>query len=573
MRLRGVRIGTRLWLTLGLALGCTPAWPDLPPPAPQPFPPQTLAESFAQLDDSPGRAAVQLLADNGDAWAARWQVLRNAQHRIEIAYFILDDDIFGLSLLGLLQKKARDGVTVQMLLDARGSTTFAHSWAGMEYLSTLVSTQRADIRIYNPPFERTLESLVRLSWIPAASSNHDKIIVVDNHKSILGGRNIAAGYFLSPQGNTKSIIDSDVLIESTRTAATLQLAFAGEFYHRHRKRIHSLPFSTSSREDELLLYFYAMDDWLQADAFSAEEKDVLLHSETAREAYVEELERRAIVALGRTPEPKARRRFRERVVELLPQSHLRGALPRPPQTQHFAPVQILDTRARPDPRDPRLFQALAHLLESTQESVWIETPYLVLTAGEVDVLRRTGERGVSMTLLTNSPMSSDNPLSQAFFLSDWPSILATVPNLDLFVTGGESLLHSKRIVFDDELTMIGTYNLDPLSDFVNSEVVAVIHSKSFAAENRVEFARRLQQPHIYQYRIATGPDGHALRHPPNHADAGKIVVQFGHQNHCPPSTYEEIERLQHVVGVLRTMPAMRPFRHGHEPPAMMSRSP
>ena len=541
-------------------MSCTPAWPDVPLPSPQRFPPRTLAQSFWELQEQAGAAKVQLLSDNADAWASRWQMLRDANETIDLVYFILEDDIFGLALLGLLQKKALEGVAVQMLLDGRGSSKLAEFWAGRRYLETLVGTKAVDVRIYNPPLQRTLDSLVRLSWVPAASSNHDKIIVVDGSKSIIGGRNIAEGYFAS-ENSGSSIIDSDIFLQSTQSATTLQLAIAGEYYNRHRKRIHALARTTPSEADELLLYFHAMDIWLHQEAMTSIEASRLLGSESARSEIARGLEEKAIDALGRFPSRRTQLRFRRQLLKLVTHIHLRDTLPRASKEEHLAPVQIIDTRARSTPREPRLFQAIAHLLESTQSSVVIETPYLVLTHGEVETLRRVGQRGVSITILTNSPESSDNPLSQAFFLSDWPEILAAIPNLKLFAMGGTSLLHSKRLVFDDEVTMIGTHNLDPLSDFVNSEVVAVVLSQNFASDNLRNFQERLGQSNVFEYRISRDSSGIPMRYPPSHPSAGQVQIEFGDRDHCRPDSYDDISPLRGLVGILRSMPALHPFRH------------
>ena len=564
-------VGFLCWAQL-YSGACTPAWPDIPAPPRRPFPPQTLPQSFWALRERAAPAAVQLLSANEDAWAARWDILRNATQRIDLVYFILEDDVFGLSLLGLLHKKALEGVAIQLLLDGRGSSKMTEFWSGRRYLETLVGTQSADIRIYNPPIERTLDSLARLSWVPAASSNHDKIIVVDSYKSIIGGRNIAAGYFAN-QVAPGTILDSDILIASSQSAKTMELAIAVEYHHRHRKKIRPRARTSPSDADELLLYFHAMDIWLHQNEMSSPESAGTKETEGIRSEMALALEQKSIEALGRIPSRRAQLRFRRRLLDLVTHRHLRGTLPRVFQERHLAPVHVVDTRARPDPREPRLFQAVAHLLESTKASVFIETPYLVLTRGEVETLRRAGERGVSITILTNSPESSDNPLSQAFFLSDWPEVLAAVPNLKLFATGGSALLHSKRIVFDDQITMIGTHNLDPLSDFVNSEVVAVVLSKSFARENAFDLRKRLGQANVFEYRIARNEDGKALRYPAEHPLAGQIRIRFGHLDHCHPDSLTDITRLQGLVGILRTMPAMRPFRHAQGPTHQGARTP
>ncbi|HNW33366.1 MAG TPA: hypothetical protein PKM25_00400, partial [Candidatus Ozemobacteraceae bacterium] len=53
---------------------------------------------------------VRLLWRNDEAWYARWNMLESAKQTIDCTYYIVDKDIFGQSFLGLLCKKAREGV-------------------------------------------------------------------------------------------------------------------------------------------------------------------------------------------------------------------------------------------------------------------------------------------------------------------------------------------------------------------------------------------------------------------------------------------------------------------------------
>ena len=71
----------------------------------------SLSEVFASFPSTPqGDAArVRLLSGNEEAWYARWHLIESAKKTLTITYFIVDQDIFGFSFLGLLRKKARQG--------------------------------------------------------------------------------------------------------------------------------------------------------------------------------------------------------------------------------------------------------------------------------------------------------------------------------------------------------------------------------------------------------------------------------------------------------------------------------
>ena len=113
----------------------------------------SLREAFASLPDDGGAPAeFRLLDDNALAWVERWRLLAGARERLDICYFILHQDVFGMSFLGHLVKKAGEGVEIRVLLDGMGTRCPA-IFRGNDYLDTLVGTERIKVRMYRPlPF-------------------------------------------------------------------------------------------------------------------------------------------------------------------------------------------------------------------------------------------------------------------------------------------------------------------------------------------------------------------------------------------------------------------------------------
>lgn len=539
-----------------MAMGCAPTLPPLPLPQPGWPPPRTLAEAFSALEPAGAPARVTLLSDNARAWAARWRLLREARARIDVVSFIVDEDVFGLSLLGALIAGAERGVDVRLLVDARGTSRLSAAWLGLAYLDELAREAHARVHIYNPPFERSLEALLKLSLVPTATSNHDKILLVDGTHAIMGGRNIGEHYFSSPFTHSDATVDTDLLIEGRAAFDTLETAFTGEFFERHHRALSGLTFNWVSRRDELLLCYFAMDEWLRAPALSALDLNAWYLTPEVREPDARALEARATQALGHAPDAPTRRRFRARLRELLEHPLLRGQLPQAPPRTFEGETRIVDSRGSAGFRNPRLFRALSELMLSARSEIWVETPYLILGTDALEVLRRVGERGVRVHVLTNSPRSSDNALSQAFFLLDWPEIVAQVPHLQLYALDQDRLLHSKRIVIDGELSVIGTYNFDPLSAYMNSEVVAAVWSREFAAHNLVEMQGRVARREVVEYRIARDDEGKALRRSRGRGRRGRVVVRYGHRDHCAPSRYREAEELIGLVALARRLPPL-----------------
>jgi len=138
-----------------------------------------------------------------------------------------------------------------------------------------------------------------------------------------------------------------------------------------------------------------------------------------------------------------------------------------------------------------------------QEAV-VESPYFVIKSGGYAVLEDLHKRGVHLRVLTNSLASSDASYAVAA-LYPWLGSLADT-GLTLSAYGGAPLpsqgtnlgggaprwgLHSKRGVIDGETTLLGSYNIDPRSANLNSELMLVCRGqKELAAEVLASIAAR-----------------------------------------------------------------------------------
>jgi putative cardiolipin synthase len=89
-------------------------------------------------------------------------------------------------------------------------------------------------------------------------------------------------------------------------------------------------------------------------------------------------------------------------------------------------------------------------------------------------------KGVRITVLTNSIRSTDGALPQAAYLN-YRNLMAHA-GIDFHEYKGPQTLHSKSMVIDGRLAMIGSYNIDPRSHFLNTEVMCVMEDEAFARE-------------------------------------------------------------------------------------------
>ncbi len=132
-----------------------------------------------------------------------------------------------------------------------------------------------------------------------------------------------------------------------------------------------------------------------------------------------------------------------------------------------------------DRKDPGIRADLLDLVRETREEIVIVSPYLILTPGSRKLLEIGLARGVKVRILTNSLLSTDNLFAQAGYLSMRKRLVGM--GVELWEYLGPESLHAKVAVIDGQTTVIGSYNLDPRSERLNTEVAVVLRNPELAA--------------------------------------------------------------------------------------------
>lgn len=129
---------------------------------------------------------------------------------------------------------------------------------------------------------------------------------------------------------------------------------------------------------------------------------------------------------------------------------------------------------------PHVGDVVVDALQSAERSIVIESPYFIPPQFLREVLVKKLAEGVRVVVLTNSIRSTDGLLPQAAYLQ-YRHELARA-GIDFREYKGPDTLHSKSIIIDGRLAMIGSYNIDPRSHFLNTEVMCVVDDEALAAE-------------------------------------------------------------------------------------------
>lgn len=480
----------------------------------------SLRQAFDSIVKPVSQAEVTLLSDNIEAWNARWKLMESAQTSIHAQYYTWDKDIFGMAQLGQIFHKASQGVQVRLMVDAVGDTFgtrgFKSHRGGKDFLQEVVALPNAEARVYHPHYKKIASALLHPTGLEGIAANHDKILEVDGKAASVGGRNTGHHYFLHANDDPKAWRDVDVLVRGEQVASELRQAVDEEFDQGwvHHKVQPDLFGNWKKRDAELLAARALMDLWLKAPVLSHSEKEALREHASVREQHAQELVAQASRRLTeegfeRKLSGREGKAVREMALELVAYPELRGSYHKKAGAEIGAKVKVIDSHSAVGAGRNEMNEALLGLIAGAQERIRIQTPYYVLTDSVIDALQEAGQRGVEIQIATNSPSNTDSFFTQVFFLNDWKKSLATIPNLDLYAATGDRKHHAKMALFDDDVAVVGTYNLDLVSAEVNGEVGAVMWSKEMVKEVDRSMDQDFSDPTLgfVRYEIARNSAG------------------------------------------------------------------
>ena len=534
----------------------------------------TVAVAFDNIKAPGGPARARILDDGLDAWNARMDIIANAKTSIDSSYFIVEKDPYGFAFLGGLLKKQIEGVPVRLSIDAMADTFGTHGFKatgkGQDYLQEIVN-HGGQAYIYHPVYERPLDALK--GDYSVLASNHDKILVADGRIGVTGGRNVAQDYYANPKDLKGAWRDMDVLLDGAPTAGGLKAAFEAELQNGGASHAVSkdLLGNWDKKDIQLLGAYEMMENWLKAPPLSTEQKTALRADKAGQAKLASELVQQSLAQVQQDLPPAQRREPSKGDLEFLTAqatqlvTHLEARGSRAHYDAgasmiHQTEAKIIDqTSAASGQRVNNMAPALAALVEGATKRIVIENPYVVLTQDMVNGLQRAAERGVQIDIITNSPLSTDSDVTQAFFLDDWKMILARCPNAHIYVATGDRKFHTKSAIVDDDETLVSTYNLDLLSGYVNGEVGAVVKSKELAADLTKAFEHDRADPAngFIEYTIQRDAAGKAV------LKDGQPITVFGPENHLPADLLETYRKKSNLWGgvVRNNVPQFKPLRH------------
>ena len=429
-----------------------------------------LAKSIAaRVRSRPDRSGIVELRNGRDAFAARAHLADAAQYTLDIQYYIWRSDMSGTLLYEAIRRAANRGVRVRLLLDDNNTVGLDN------LLAALASHPNIEIRLFNPFMFRRIRTLNIYDFSRLNRRMHNKTFHADNQVTIVGGRNIGDEYFAAHQ--EIDFVDLDVM------AIGPVVTDVSKDFERYWRCESSSPVQSILRKPTR--------ESIDAVATAAER----VTRDPAALAYVRALQHSRFV--------------QDLIVGTL---QYEWAVTR---TLSDDPSKALG-RARPH---QLLAQRLSEALGDPTREMQLITAYLVPTKAGADALVDLARSGIKITILTNSFEATDVGVVHAGYAKRRKQLLRagieiyelkrtadTISGRDRSLTGSSgSSLHAKTFAVDGERLFVGSFNFDPRSARLNTEMGFVIASPELA--RRVAEAFRNDIPRT-SYKVELTRHGH-----------------------------------------------------------------
>lgn len=368
--------------------------------------------------DETGADRAVLVDEPRDSAIVRINMIETARETLDISYYSMASGKVTDTFWGLLLEAADRGVQVRIILDG-----IANGLKGdkAEILYAIKQHPNIELKFYEP---------INV-WKPWTLNNrlHDKYIIADETIAVIGGRNIG-DRFMVPDGYEGEVtFDRDVVI----------------FNNAKQKSV--IP--------DLTAYFNKVYNGEYAkDSMGILSK---MQEETATEK-IEEIKQTL------QQERSAKDNIFNKQIDWTEVTYPTNKI-----TFIHNPIERFS-------KEPWVWYEMTQLFRRAEQSIFLQSPYIVPTKRMMSGFFNEPQKdGVKLNVLTNSSASTPNYLAFSVYLLYRKQIIES--GAEIFEYHGEHSIHTKAYGIDDDISLIGSFNIDPRSAFLSTETMVVIHSK------------------------------------------------------------------------------------------------
>ena len=449
-----------------------------------------LAQAVSQQSSlHPNLSGYHPIVTGANAFAARSVLTDMATESIDVQYYIWHNDQAGQLLLKQLWQAADRGVVVRLLLD-----DFNNNAALDKHLLRFASHPNIAVRLINPMSFRKFQTLNYFTDLRRINHRmHNKSMTFDRHLSIVGGRNVGDEY-LSNDKNSQ-FADLDVLLIGD-VVQDINNSFEQYWRSPISYDIETLVKKNNTQSGAVLSKdsksntenFIASLDKIHPDTSGANIDGLKVYNQALKNSTIDN----------------------DLIHQQIP--------------FRWAPITFLSDDVEKllkntHPQAHLVFQ-LRDLLGTPTKNLSIVSSYFVPTKDGVNTLIKLAHQGVKVRILTNSFNATDVSAVHAGY-AQWriPLLQAGIEIYELKATASKedrenklwrarsqssTSLHAKAFAVDDHSVFIGSYNVDPRSANINTEMGVVIEDAELAHKLHVAITDDL----LYQaYKVVLTDQG------------------------------------------------------------------
>lgn len=409
-----------------------------------------LGKEFSDAGDGhpEGESGFYPVNDAIDALAARLVIAHRAERTLDAQYYLLTADVVGFVFIDSLLRAADRGVRVRLLLDDILTKGYD---AGM---AALDSHPNFEVRIFNPFANRSLRAIDGITSFSRVNRRmHNKSFTADNQITLIGGRNIAAEYFGAREDAKFGDLDVIGIGPVVQDVSNMFDA-----YWNHHAAVPVPGFAKMPDDPDAALV------------------ELRKRIEASR------------VEILKTPYADAVRRSFDKYVDSRDELF------------KWAPYTLaVDSPDKSDKKRAAEAQSITTPLKESiltaRQEILIISPYFVPRKSGVEVFTTLQKSGVDITVVTNSlAANNQKTVHGGYAPSRKPLLEAGVKiyevRADAGVSGSEyvagesarATLHTKAFFVDRHDVFIGSFNFDPRSAVINTELGVIIRSPEIAED-------------------------------------------------------------------------------------------
>jgi len=372
---------------------------------------------------------VQVLANGIKTFEVLSQSIKLAQRTIDLEYYIYRDDQIGRKITDLLIDRASFGVQIRFMRDGWGSRQFP------KYQISRMMAAGIECRTIFP---------LRFPWISAhlCYRDHCKNVVIDGTEAFAGGINIGYEYTgLKPDVGFWRDTHVRMIGEVSDDLQTIfdnhwNIASPDRVMIHQKEKLLDKPFRTISSSRKTTLSRLSSEWNFEIGTMNGIDLETVPDSDMLHHAYIQTLE-------GNPGIP----------TEVIRETY---------------------------------FIALT---QATQ-SIELTTPYFVPDEDIIMAMKTAVARGVHIRLLTSSQKDLSTLIVGQASRTYYGELLEAGVNIYLYNKG---MLHSKSMLIDGEITIVGSANYDSRSFRLDYEICAVIYNSDVVNELTKQFEYDLTQ--------------------------------------------------------------------------------